>query len=864
MKTLSVILFACVCTLPAFGQRLTLNGTLKTDGNAPVLATRISLASFESTTDAQGRFKLALSGDFSEGERVIIKVIKPNWVINYPLDGEWNLPNVKLQNIQTLDVIIVPKGSKALWTNARIEKYVAKLSDEITKLKKEGTTPQPVDFGYYLSQWANQFGFTPEQVKAAFDEWSKAVEHSEDFRQLGLRAFYEKNFAAAAANFDKAARKGEEQIKQVQKQLENKTLETYEDWKQAGNSYYNLYNFREAIGRYANARNLITKEQYPEQWGEILNLIGKAKTDLGEREEAVMGMRLLEEAVMSFREALIICTRDQWPQQWAATQNNLGTALRPQGERMSGEASVRLLVEAVTAFRNALQVYTREQLPQDWAMTQNNLGNALRSQGVRMSGDAGVRLLAEAVTAYRNALQVRTHEQWPQDWAMTQSNLGIALSSQGARMTGDAGVRLLAEAVTAYRNALQFRTREQLPQQWAATQNNLGTTLRPLGERMGGDAGVRLLAEAVTAFRNALQVYTREQLPQDWAMTQNNLGAALRSHSERMGGDAGVRLLAEAVTAYRNALQVRTREQLPQQWAATQNNLGASLSSQGERMSGEAGVSLLAEAVTAYRNALQIYTREQLPQQWAVTQDNLGTTLRSQGERMSGEAGVRLLAEAVVAHRNALQVRTREQLPQQWAATQNNLGRDYYALQDWDNAAECYASALTLNLGYEQGFQRATGLYHETLFKFSDAFELRRHWLEANHNDLSVLPAFAENYFSTGRFADCQERIVALLAKPEIDAGTKIALRMIEIANLLALGQAAEVLAKLDQLSEAVAAQPVDFKITRTFNGTLHFIGQNEKLAPYREWLRQLFNAAQAENRDAILKGLREAKATFK
>ena len=55
-----------------------------------------------------------------------------------------------------------------------------------------------------------------------------------------------------------------------------------------------------------------------------------------------------------------------------------------------------------------------------------------------------------------------------------------------------------------------------------------------------------------------------------------------------------------------------------------------------------------------------------------------------------------------------------------------------------------------------------------------------------------------------------------------------------------------------------------NFKLTWRFDGTLHFIGQNETLAPYREWLRQFFNAAQAENRDAILKGLREAKAGFK
>lgn len=126
------------------------------------------------------------------------------------------------------------------------------------------------------------------------------------------------------------------------------------------------------------------------------------------------------------------------------------------------------------------------------------------------------------------------------------------------------------------------------------------------------------------------------------------------------------------------------------------------------------------------------------------------------------------------------------------------------------------------------------------------------------------MPDFAETHFITGRLAKCRERIVALLAKPESEAGTKIPLRLIEIANLLALSQSAEVSAKLDLLIEAVAAQPADFKITWTFDGTLHFIGQSEKLAARRDWLKLLFSAAEGANREAALKTLREAKAGFK
>src|SRR5262249_43615386 len=144
-KTFFFLFFSCV-SINVFGQQINLLGVLKTDAGAPVSDTPISVAGGQAMrTDPRGEFKIILSSDFKEGERVIIKVGKPNWVINSPLDGEWNLPNLQLQNLQPLNVIIVPKGSKALWTHARIEKYVAKLSDEIAKLRKEADKPLPVN-----------------------------------------------------------------------------------------------------------------------------------------------------------------------------------------------------------------------------------------------------------------------------------------------------------------------------------------------------------------------------------------------------------------------------------------------------------------------------------------------------------------------------------------------------------------------------------------------------------------------------------------------------------------------------------------------------------------------------------------------
>jgi hypothetical protein len=96
-----------------------------------------------------------------------------------------------------------------------------------------------------------------------------------------------------------------------------------------------------------------------------------------------------------------------------------------------------------------------------------------------------------------------------------------------------------------------------------------------------------------------------------------------------------------------------------------------------------------------------------------------------------------------------------------------------------------------------------------------------------------------------------------------VEARTKIALRAIEITNLLALNNVTQVPDKLQALIDSIAAQPDDFKITWTFNGTKHFIDHAAQLSPYRTWLRQLFTALEAEDRQTALTGLQAVHAAW-
>ena len=494
-----------------------------------------------------------------------------------------------------------------------------------------------------------------------------------------------------------------------------------------------------------------------------------------------------------------------------------------------------------------------------WATTQYSIGNSIKEQASRAEGSEAVRLMGEAVSAYRRALLVLTRDSLPQEWATTQHNVGYLLQELGVRATGSEAIRLISEGVASYREALSVRTREQLPLQWAMTHNDLGNALQAQGARVEGPEARRLLGGAAAAYRQALLVFTREYVPQEWAKTQHNLGSALQEQGTRTPGREGQELLSEAVAAYRQALLVRTREQLPRPWAITQNNLGNALQAQGTRAEAPESLRLFGEALVAYRDALMVFTREQTPAFWAMAKHNVGSARQEQGMRTDGPASERLFNEAVTAYREALVVWTREQRPQQWAMAQNNLARAYFNLKQWPTAAEAYENVLNVYHEFRPAYERARFLEHEVLFNYQRAFKLNESWLQRNPNDLSAVANFAENHFTTGSFDECGRRIATMLSDARFDAKIKIPVRILEIANLVALNRSAEVPSRMKELIAAIESQQADFRVQSRFAGIEHFISKSEPFSGKRAWLLRLFAAMSGENRDTIIKELKAA-----
>jgi hypothetical protein len=138
---------------------------------------------------------------------------------------------------------------------------------------------------------------------------------------------------------------------------------------------------------------------------------------------------------------------------------------------------------------------------------------------------------------------------------------------------------------------------------------------------------------------------------------------------------------------------------------------------------------------------------------------------------------------------------------------------------------------------------------------------LNQKWLDWYPENPSAQGDFAEKHFTTSRFAECEKRIDMLLANPTVEAPVNIALRAIKIANLLALNKIDLVPNNMDTLLGIIADQREDFKVRWAFEGGKYFISHSETLALYRPWLLQFFNAAEGEDRQAILTALRQARA---
>jgi CHAT domain-containing protein len=466
-------------------------------------------------------------------------------------------------------------------------------------------------------------------------------------------------------------------------------------------------NFPESLRSWATAKlGEVPPSQSVAIAREIVSLIASIHYHFG-----MMNDRYLEIAIASYESVMQIITRDAFPLQWGDIQNNLGACY---GERTLGEKAENQ-ERAIASLKNALQVYTYEAFPEDWGLLQSNLGNLYVE---RIRGDK-TENLEEAIAYCQSALLIRTPSAFPVEWAATQVNLSYAylhrirgnraenleeviaccqralqiykpefFSERWAKAQANLASAYLhrifgdeaenrEEAIACARKALQVLTAENSPKQWGKVQTNLGDTYR---ERV---LGIRTenIAQAIACHQNALLVFNPRDFPEEWATVQMHLGVVYQDQAQERGWGDKAENLEQAIACHQNALLVFTYEDFPQSWAMTQMNLGSAYQ---ERICGEQAKNL-EDAIACYQTALSVYSREVFPEEWGKAQNNLGRAYRK----------LQKIPEAIQSFRSALEIHTPTiTFPEDCFRAGRQLGNIAFTAGQWTTAVEGYAYAI--------------------------------------------------------------------------------------------------------------------------------------------------------------------------
>jgi len=180
-------------------------------------------------------FRLFIKDHYKTDETVTLKVEKPGYQIWQPVAGKVRIP-ANLENYHE-KVRLDKLGSHRFMTNQAFAMLIENAARESTKtVSKSDEKP---DLSRYLKEWAVKYGFGIDDVKTEMDKWAADIEKRQDnLYELGLAAFYRKNFKEADEKFIDMAN-----LPVDWAQTQYNLADTYfamEDWAKAAECYKNV------------------------------------------------------------------------------------------------------------------------------------------------------------------------------------------------------------------------------------------------------------------------------------------------------------------------------------------------------------------------------------------------------------------------------------------------------------------------------------------------------------------------------------------------------------------------------------------------------------------------------------------------
>jgi hypothetical protein len=255
MKTnfAAIAIFSLRLTITALAQQANLEGhvyEIVNNKETPVAGVRvISPGGQSKETDSKGHFIINFPDSVKPGQATRIEVSRAGWVVRDPLFGECTTIN-PARNLELLKVVIVSKGSPLALEPKQLSKVIARWADERAKLRGQvKELGQRLDEYAFLREYAEKYGVTLDQFKAAADEWAK-IKESDDKEEQALKEYWLKNYDRAALLAHEAAVSAdEEHERDLQRALEG-SRKIIRHFRLEGNARFAEYKFREALAAY--------------------------------------------------------------------------------------------------------------------------------------------------------------------------------------------------------------------------------------------------------------------------------------------------------------------------------------------------------------------------------------------------------------------------------------------------------------------------------------------------------------------------------------------------------------------------------------------------------------------------------------
>lgn len=598
-----------------------------------------------------------------------------------------------------------------------------------------------------------------------------------------------------------------------------------------------------------------------EDWAQVNASLGHClmmlASGLGEEQVKLKA----NEAIQAFERALTVWKPATSPIEWSSVQADLAATLFQIGMHLGGDQGRQKRQAAVELLKQTIAVFDPVDNPIEWATAQGKLGHALLISGQQPGENENAHALKEATRAFEQALTVLNPTNFAMSWAQTQSEYGQALSSLARQVGGDEGLVMQAAAVKAYEQALTISPGKVTPMDRAFTQANLAHSLSILGQWIGGEDGLNKLSDAAKALKETLAVFP--PISKDWAQAQSELGFVQFLIAQQSDDADQEKILGASINAYEQALTVYSATAPSMEWAGTNENLGQALSFAGWLHTGEDRIVKWKAARNAFGRALEVYNPQSTAPLWAQSHVYLGNVLLALGTEPGQERKLNLNA-AVQSFQKAISILESPGFEQGQMDAKNGLADTLFQLKQATAATKSYEAVLAIDAENGRALSGLSGVYHDLLFNYTEAVRFQEQLRNLHPENLNTQASLAEFYFTGAAFEESERLLTKLLAKSDLDVHIKAPLRAIEIANSLALGQAAQVPQKVDLLIAEVESQPEGFSVDWWCDGTLNFISRRNDLARQRKWILQLFGAFKGANRDSIAAALRQARTAYR